>query len=351
MGETDPRLDPYDYRLPPEAIARTPPASRDGGRLLHSEGHLWTDGRIPDLLDAFAPGDLLIVNDTRVLSARMYGHRSSGGRVELLLLEPGPGPVSAMVRPSKKIREGEIIGLVSRTGEPTVHTACVGDVASGGARMVTLSSNPMDVMAECGHVPLPPYMSRDATLADETRYQTVFASEPGAVAAPTASLHLTPQMLDTLKARGVGVHHVTLHVGAGTFRNLRPEDLDSGVLHREWFRVPEDTARAIRTAKARGSRVTAVGTTVTRTLETAVGEDGQVCAGVGETTLFIRPGFNFRVVDRLLTNFHLPRTSLLMLVCAFGGRDHVMAGYAAAIERGYRFYSYGDAMLLRRGEQ
>ena len=351
MGDTDPRLDPYDYRLPPEAIARNPPACRDGGRLLFSKGRDWIDGLIPDLVSAFAPGDVLVVNDTRVLSARMYGHRSTGGRVELLLLEPGPGPVSAMIRPSKKVREGEVISLISRDGATTPHTVCVGAPTSGGARMVELSSDPMEVMAHCGHVPLPPYMSRAATEDDEARYQTVFADQPGAVAAPTASLHLTTELLAALKARGVEVHRVTLHVGAGTFRNLRPEDLDLGELHREWYRIPETTAAAVMAAKVRGSAVTAVGTTVTRTLETAAAVDGHVSAGSGETTLFIRPGFNFQIVDRLLTNFHLPRTSLLMLVCAFGGRDHVMAGYAAAVERGLRFYSYGDAMLLERGEQ
>jgi len=351
MGDNDPRLDPYDYRLPPDAIARTPPEHRDGGRMLHARDGAWVDAAIPDLLNMFAPGDVLVVNDTRVLNARMYGHRRTGGRVELLLLEPGPGPVSAMVRPGKKIREGEAISLVSRDGEPTGHTACVGGPAPGGARSVTLSADPLQVMSDCGHVPLPPYISRPATQADETRYQTVFADEPGAVAAPTASLHLTADMIDALRARGVEVHRVTLHVGAGTFRNLRSEDLDRGVLHREWYRVPEETASAVMAARTRGSMVTAVGTTVTRTLETAADEDGHVRCGTGETTLFIRPGFKFQVVDRLLTNFHLPRTSLLMLVCAFGGRDHVMAGYAAAIKRGFRFYSYGDAMLLERGAQ
>ena len=320
MGETDPRLEPYDYRLPPELIARHPPECRDGGRLLHSRDGQWIDGVIPDIVSAFAPGDVLVVNDTRVLSARMFGHRSTGGRVELLLLESGPGPILAMVRPSKKVRKGEIIALQSREGGPTVHTACVGGSTSGGGRWIELSAEPLTVMAECGHVPLPPYINRTATTVDEARYQTVFADEPGAVAAPTASLHLTTELIDALKARGVEVHRLTLHVGAGTFRNLRTEDLDSGMLHRECYRIPEETASAIMAAKRRGSTVTAVGTTVTRALETVARRDGRVCPGAGETRLFIRPGFEFRVVDRLLTNFHLPRTSLLMLVCAFGGR-------------------------------
>ena len=349
MGDIDPRLALYDYRLPPEAIARTPPPSRDGGRLLYRRGGCWVDGHIPDLVSTFNSGDVLVVNDTRVLSARMYGHRSTGGRVELLLLGPGPGAVSAMVRPSKKIAEGEVIQLVSRDGSPSAHSACVGPPTLGGARRVELSDDPLLVMAQCGHVPLPPYINRPATSDDEERYQTVFADEPGAVAAPTASLHLTTTLLDELKARGVEVHTVTLHVGAGTFRNLRSEDLDRGELHREWFRIPEQTAAAIAAARARGSSITAVGTTVTRTLETAAVEGGHVRVGSGETTLFIRPGFEFQVVDRLLTNFHLPRTSLLMLVCAFGGREQVMAGYDAAIARGLRFYSYGDAMLIDRG--
>jgi S-adenosylmethionine:tRNA ribosyltransferase-isomerase len=349
MGDNDPRLDPFDYRLPPEAIARTPPERRDGGRLLYTHGGRWTEGQVPDLVDVFSPGDVLVVNDTRVLSARMFGHRKSGGRVELLLLEPGPGPVSAMVRPGRKIGEGESISLLSRAGAPTSLTACVGGPTVGGARTVSLSADPLEVMALCGHVPLPPYMNREATESDEIRYQTVFADEPGAVAAPTASLHLTEDLLTTLQARGVEVHRVTLHVGAGTFRNLRSEDLDRGALHRESYRIPEETAAAIAAAKQRGSAVTAVGTTVTRTLESAASADGHVRHGAGETTLFIRPGFEFQVVDRLMTNFHLPRSSLLMLVCAFGGHDHVMAGYAKAVEGGLRFYSYGDAMLLDRG--
>ena len=210
------------------------------------------------------------------------------------------------------------------------------------------SHPPQEVMDACGRVPLPPYMDRAATPDDEERYQTVFAAAPGAVAAPTASLHLTESIFDELRRRGVHVHTITLHVGAGTFRNLRSEDLDSGALHQEWYSVPEETARSIREARQRGSTVTAVGTTVTRALESAALKTGSVVAGSGQTTLFIQPGFRFQVVDRLMTNFHLPRSSLLMLVCAFGGRDTVLSGYGEAVRRGYRFYSYGDAMLIHR---
>lgn len=350
MSEADSRLDPFDYRLPKEAIARFPPEQRDGGRLLMATEKGWVDGRISDLVQSFSSGDVLVVNDTRVLSARLYGCRQTGGRVEVLLLGTGDGSVPAMVRPSRKLSVGESIALFGRDGQPTDYTVTMGEVGTGGSRSVELSHPASEVMSACGRVPLPPYMERPATEADEERYQTVFAAVPGAVAAPTASLHLTPAILKALKSKGVGVHTITLHVGAGTFRNLRSEDLDRGALHSEWYEIPGDTAAAIQRARARGAKVTAVGTTVTRTLEASAQETGEVVAGSGRTCLFIKPGFSFQVVDRLMTNFHLPRSSLLMLVCAFGGRDTVLTGYSDAVNLGYRFYSYGDAMLIERGE-
>jgi len=346
MGDSDPRLDPFDYVLPDGAIARFPPTDRDGGRLLRGTGLGWVDGVIGDMVDGFSAGDVLVVNDTRVLSARIFGRRETGGRVEMLLLGLGPGPIPAMVRPSRKLAVGEVISVVDRDGDSTPYTATMGPAVRGGARQVELSHPAQVVMDTCGRVPLPPYMDRTATAEDEERYQTVFASAPGAVAAPTASLHLTAGLLGQLKAKGVKIHMITLHVGAGTFRNLRTEDLDRGALHEEWYSVPDDTAQAIREARARGAVVTAVGTTVTRALESSAMDTGRVVSGGGQTTLFIQPGFRFQVVDRLMTNFHLPRSSLLMLVCAFGGRDTVLAGYSEAVRRGYRFYSYGDAMLI-----
>jgi len=266
----------------------------------------------------------------------------------VLLLGAESRSISAMVRPSRKLKVGESIALFGRDGEPTHYAVTMGEIGGGGSRLVELSHPALEVMSACGSVPLPPYMERPATETDEERYQTVFASVPGAVAAPTASLHLTPTILNALKAKGVEIKTITLHVGAGTFRNLRSEDLGRGTLHSEWFEIPEETAAAIRQAREKGARVTAVGTTVTRTLEASAQATGEVEAGNGTTSLFIQPGFSFQVVDRLMTNFHLPRSSLLMLVCAFGGRDTVLTGYSEAVQLGYRFYSYGDAMLIDR---
>jgi S-adenosylmethionine:tRNA ribosyltransferase-isomerase len=350
MESTDPRIVEFDYDLPEELIARHPPEHRDGGRLLLSKSGQWSQLNIPDLLSQFRDGDVLVVNDTRVLQARIYGHRTTGGRVEILLMNGFENPVPAMVRPSRRLKRGEVIHLLDRSGERTDYTARIGDTLDDGQRVVMLSTDLMTVMTECGRVPLPPYMRRDAELSDEERYQTVFASNPGAIAAPTASLHLTTSMLASLREQGVVIVPITLHVGPGTFRNLRSEDLDRGRLHIEQFCIPKETRDAIGAACARGSRITAVGTTVTRCLESAADGIGGVHAGSGETGLFIQQGFKFQVIHRLLTNFHLPKTSLLMLVSAFGGREHVLAGYRQAIDSGFRFYSYGDAMFLEPSE-
>jgi S-adenosylmethionine:tRNA ribosyltransferase-isomerase len=346
MSSDDPRLAPYNFELPEGAIARFPPTKRDGGRLLSSEGGRWCDRQVTDLVDAFEPGEVLVVNNTRVLSARLYGHRSTGGSVEVLLLGGSGEQVFAMVRPARRLKKGETIELLDRDGGPSEHSVVLGPAESDGRRLVRCSTMAMTIMDACGVVPLPPYLERPATDADAERYQTVFADQPGAIAAPTASLHLSEAVVAGLREKGVLVETVTLHVGPGTFRNLRPEDLDRGRLHTEQFEVSHHTAGVINEARRVGARVTAVGTTVTRALESASDDDGQVRPGRGETDLFIQPGFQFQVVDRLMTNFHLPKSSLLMLVCAFGGREHVFAGYTSAIELGFRFYSYGDAMLL-----
>ncbi|MEC8191543.1 MAG: tRNA preQ1(34) S-adenosylmethionine ribosyltransferase-isomerase QueA [Myxococcota bacterium] len=346
MHEADARLAPFDYRLPDECIARFPPKKRDGGRLLVSDGGRWTPHSVADLADWFQSGDVLVVNDTRVLNARLFGRRATGGSVEFLVLDPSEDCAKAMVRPSKKIKVGEEIAVLTPSGEPSGHTIRVGQVDPNGHRHIHCSVAPMALMDAVGVLPLPPYFGRDAQPADAHRYQTVFASEAGAVAAPTASLHLTRELLQTLDHKGVEVLPLTLHVGAGTFRNLRPHELDSGVLHTEQYVIPDSTAAAINRAKAGGRRVTAVGTTVTRALEAAFLRSGVVQSGAAQTDLFIQAGHTFRVVDRLMTNFHLPRSSLLMLVCAFGGREHVLNGYDVAIRNGFRFYSYGDAMLL-----
>jgi S-adenosylmethionine:tRNA ribosyltransferase-isomerase len=346
MDADDPRLDAYDYTLPDGCVARYPPDRRDGGRMLLRDGDQWLDRAVTHLPLLFESGDILVVNDTKVLAARLYGRRATGGKVEILVLDFSTRTVSAMVRPGRKLKTGEVISLLNQSGAPSNFSAEVGELAADGRRTVRLSAPPMVVMDSCGHMPLPPYLERESTSADEDRYQTVFADKPGAVAAPTASLHLTQALVEEIQTRGAQVATVTLHVGPGTFRNLRSADLDRGALHVEQYIIPESTKRAIDACRIAGGRVTAVGTTVTRTLESAADGAGSVRSGAGETDLFIQPGYTFDVVDRLMTNFHLPRTSLLMLVSAFGGRESVLAGYADAISQGYRFYSYGDSMFL-----
>lgn len=331
-------LAPFQFVLPDERIARYPPEDRDGGRLLYlgdSLQHL----NVSDLSGVLKPGDLLIVNDTRVMAARLRAHRSSGGAVELLLLEPGPGPVLALVRPSRKLKPGERLAVGAGYAELL-------EQRPGGEWLVRCDPEPEQLMEALGEMPLPPYMGRAAEAGDRSRYQTVFAREIGAVAAPTAGLHLSERLMGELSARGIDLARITLHVGIGTFRPLRPEDLVAGRLHEERFHVPQSTVDAIRACRARGGRVVAVGTTSARALESATVDSDVPRPGAGVTGLFIREGYHFRCVDALFTNFHLPGSSLLMLVCAFGGRERVMAAYAEAIARDYRFYSYGDAMLL-----
>jgi S-adenosylmethionine:tRNA ribosyltransferase-isomerase len=341
------RLAPYDYELPPERIALRPTEARDGARLLVLEPTGFAESAIRALPDLLQQGDLLVVNNTRVLAARIHARRASGGAVELLLLEGEGVQVPALVKPGRKIKPGEVLEILDAEGAPVPGvSATVGHVQPDGRRQVALRPSPEVVMSAAGQVPLPPYIDRAPDEEDRVRYQTVFAEAPGAIAAPTAGLHLSSRILGELEAKGVQTAKITLHVGPGTFQNLRPEDLARGTLHAERCLIPEATAAAIEATRARGGRVVAVGTTVTRTLESRALPGGLVQAGAGATDLFIQPGHHFQVVDALLTNFHLPRTSLLMLVCAMGGRDLVMDAYAHAVASDFRFYSYGDAMFL-----
>jgi len=343
----DPRLAPFHYDLPEDRIARYPPDRRDGGRLLHLGPEVSQDRHVRDLAELLAPGDLLVVNDTRVLDARLATQRVTGGRVEVLLLGAGAGTVPAMVRPGRRLKVGERLAVLDAHGNEARGLGVVLEQRyADGTWLVRAEPDASTVMARAGVVPLPPYLGRVAGPEDQTRYQTVYAGPAGAVAAPTAGLHLSEPLLEALKRRGVELARVTLHVGVGTFRNLRPEDLDAGHLHAEWFRVPRETADAIDRVRARGGRVVAVGTTATRTLESRGDGAGGVRAGSGTTDLFIRPGHPWTVVDALLTNLHLPGSSLLMLACAFGGTARVMGAYRHAVASGYRFFSYGDAMLL-----
>lgn len=336
MSERDrlPELDPFDYALPEGSIATEPVAERDEARLL-VVGPPHAHRRVRELPEHLHPGDLLVVNDVRVHRARLRARRESGGAVEVLLAAPEDDAWTALVRPARRVRERE--RLRCGPGEVELERR-----HPDGSWRVRLWPDVDTLTAAAGEVPLPPYLRRAATAADTERYQTVYArgGEMRAAAAPTAGLHFTPRLLDALAARGVRIVAVTLEVGAGTFLPLDAQALRAGELHPERYQVPVETWEAVEAARAAGGRVVAVGTTAARVLESAAGP------GEGVTRLFIRPGHRFRRVDRLVTNFHLPRSSLLMLVGAFGGVDRVMEAYRVAVAEGYRFYSYGDAMLL-----
>jgi S-adenosylmethionine:tRNA ribosyltransferase-isomerase len=299
-----------------------------------------------DLPDLLAPGDLVVVNRSRVFPARLLGRRARGGEAEILLLrDRGEGRWEAMVRPGRHLRPGQRVTLDDDLSVVIESEALGGD----GRRRVRLLSKRRDVPAgleRCGHTPLPPYIRRPDRPADRDRYQTVYAREPGSVAAPTAGLHFTAAVLEGLKRRGVERAEIVLHVGPGTFRPVTADRIEDHVIDAEPFVVPEETAAAVAATRSRGGKIVAVGTTVVRVLETVATADGRIAAGEGETGLVIVPGFAFRVVDALITNFHLPRSSLLMLVSAFAGRERVLQAYADAVQAGYRFYSYGDAMLI-----
>jgi len=336
----------YDYALPPSAIAQAPLAERSDARLLALDRRTGARAHrgIRDLPELLRPGDLLVLNATRVVPARLRGAKPSGGRVEALLLGAmgPPGRFEALV----KIRRGVALGLRLRftRGERAADAEIAALLDHG--RVALQFDAGVDPYA-LGETPLPPYIARAAAdPRDAERYQTVFARTPGSVAAPTAGLHFTHALLEAIRARGIETAELILHVGIGTFRPLRDEDLAAGALHAERFELPAATARALADTRARGGRVVAVGTTSARVLETCADGAGGVVAGAGETQLLLAPGANFRVVDALLTNFHLPRSSLLLLVAAFAGREPVLAAYREAIALGYRFYSYGDAMLI-----
>lgn len=348
------QLSDFDYLLPPELVAQHPPPERRDARLLDArDAHAAAVTRhIADLPSLLDPGDLLVVNDTRVVKARLHGRKASGGAVEALVERIDAHDhrrVLAHLRSSKSPHAGQRLRFADAF-EAEV-TGRAGD--DGSLFALVFDDDAYALLERHGHVPLPPYIAR-AEGADETddarRYQTVFAAHPGAVAAPTASLHFDEALLAALAARGIGRTTVTLHVGAGTFLPVRGDDIAQHVMHRERYVVPQATVDAVAAARSRGGRVVAVGTTSLRALESAAIEGGgTLVASEGDTGLFIQPGFDFRVVDRLLTNFHLPKSTLLMLVSAFAGHARIRALYAQAIEERYRFFSYGDAMLLGRG--
>ncbi len=336
------QLSDFDFELPAELIAQQPAAQRSASRLLCVRGMERADRSFAALADLLAPGDLLVLNDTRVMAARLLGRKASGGQVEALV-ERVTGEREALVqlRASKPSRAGTRLHF-----DPDTEASVVARV--GEFYALRFDAPVLAVLERCGRIPLPPYITHAPGAADRERYQTVYARDPGSVAAPTAGLHFDDALFARLAARGVAHAFVTLHVGAGTFQPVRSEDLSTHRMHAERFTVPPDTAAAIQRTRAAGGRVVAVGTTSLRTLESVADETGAVRAGSGETHLFVTPGYRFRVVDRLITNFHLPRSTLLMLVSAFAGFAAMRAAYAHAVAERYRFFSYGDAMLLER---
>jgi len=344
------RLSDFDFELPRESIAQEPLGDRDASRLLTLDrtNDCLGDASFRDLPTLLRSGDLLVLNRSRVIPARLLGTLRGGGAAEILLIqERGGSPQArsweAFVRPGRRLRPGDFVSIADDLNVRIETRA----LAEDGRRRVCLESPDADAALErYGRMPLPPYVRRPATPADEDRYQTVFAREPGSVAAPTAGLHFTPGLLQRLKDRGVEITELLLHVGPGTFQPVKVDDVERHTVAPERFEIPDAAASAVRHARRRGSRVIAVGTTVVRTLETAALPDRTVAAGPGETDLVVLPGRPFYMVDALITNFHLPRSSLLLLVSAFAGRERVLAAYAEAIRRGFRFYSYGDAMLI-----
>ncbi|MEY2777488.1 MAG: hypothetical protein RLY30_1586 [Pseudomonadota bacterium] len=334
-------LSDFDFELPAELIAQSPASVRTGSRLLEvcPTGAI-QDHRFPDLLSLLSPDDLLVFNNSKVLRARLAAQKPTGGQVELLVERiTSSVTATAMMRASRKPAAGSSLrltdgSLVWLEGRDPVHE---------DRFLLRFEAPVLEVLDRLGELPLPPYIEHRPTAEDDARYQTVYAKTPGSVAAPTAGLHFDEALLAALAERGVQSASVTLHVGSGTFAPVKHEDLSQHVMHAEWCVLPEDTAEKIEATKSRGGRVVAVGTTSLRTLESLQG-----CAGERDTRLFITPGYRFNTVDRLITNFHLPKSTLMMLVSAFAGYDQIRKAYAHAIERRYRFFSYGDAMLLTR---
>jgi S-adenosylmethionine:tRNA ribosyltransferase-isomerase len=341
-------LSDFDFELPPELIAQHPAAERSASRLLDGRGPEPIDRVFRDLPDLLTAGDLLIFNNTQVIKARLYGQKATGGAVEALVERVLPGnEVWAHLRASKSPKPGSQLRFAQAFGAEVLGR-CGPDE---GMFHLRFSGDPLELLEQHGHVPLPPYITHTDDADDERRYQTVFASEPGAVAAPTAALHFDEALLNRLKAKGIQTAEVTLHVGAGTFQPVRTDKLAEHKMHSEWFNVPASTVEAIEATKAAGGRVISVGTTTLRALESAAlnAPDGHILqAGSRDTTIFITPGFQFKVVDVLVTNFHLPKSTLMMLVSALAGYEHVRQLYRHAIAQQYQFFSYGDAMLIQR---
>jgi len=339
------RLSDFDYELPPELIAQHPASERTASRLLHLDGRTGAiaDLAFRDMVRLLAPSDVLVVNDTRVIKARLDGRKDTGGEVEVLVERVlDHERALAQVRASKPPKAGRKIHFAG-----DVEAEVVGREDEFYELRFRGADSVLDVLSRQGTTPLPPYITHRPDEEDDARYQTVYAKVPGAVAAPTAGLHFDEALLAALREKGVTTAAITLHVGAGTFQPVRTDDVSKHVMHAEWYSLSRETVEAIARAKAAGGRVVAVGTTALRALESAAAS-GELKAGTGETRLFIVPGYRFRIVERLITNFHLPRSTLLMLVSAFAGAENIRRAYRHAVAERYRFFSYGDAMLLER---
>lgn len=357
------RTDDFDYTLPGELVAQTPVEPRDHARLLVIDRASGTvqHSRFYELGDYLNPGDLLVANESKVLPARLLGYKvGSGGKAEVLLLRPAPQPEEggteprvweALVSPGRRIQDGTALGFGDPMEGPYLEAQVIARTGLGG-RLLRFNQPPRPLLDRLGQMPLPPYIHE--TLSDPERYQTVYANTEGSVAAPTAGLHFTKGLIERLEGRGISFTTVVLHVGLDTFRPVHEEKIDEHPMHREWYELPSKTAEAINRAREQGGRVVAVGTTSVRVLETAARAQGRfpsrrldkVAASEGWSQLFIRPGYRFELVDAMITNFHLPRTTLLMLVSAFAGRDIILRSYEEAIRERYRFYSFGDATLI-----
>ena len=338
------RVDLFDFHLPQDRIALRPVRPRDSARLLAVEGRDISDHQFLELPDLLRSGDVLVFNDTKVIPAQLEGRRGEASIGATLHKREGPRDWQAFLRNARRARVGDTIDFGSGVG-----AFVAGKAADGSALLHFIGEEPVEVLLErAGRMPLPPYIAskRAADAEDRDDYQTMFAREEGAVAAPTAALHFTPRLLDQLDERGIGRETLTLHVGAGTFLPVKADDTDAHKMHAEWGRIDAATAKRLNTARAAGGRLIAVGTTSLRLLESAAGDDGTIHPYEGDTAIFITPGYRFEAIDGLITNFHLPRSTLFMLVSALMGLDVMKSAYAHAIEAGYRFYSYGDGSLL-----
>lgn len=337
------KLEEFNYELPKELIAQTPAEPRDSCRLmlLDKKTGAYEHHVFRDILDEIIPGDVFVFNNTKVIPARLWGRRSTGGRVEMLLLTPkGDDEWEVLVNPGKKALPGECI-----TFSDQVSCQVLEKTEFGGRRVRFQYSGDWDVLLDqIGEMPTPPYIHE--RLKDKDQYQTVYARYKGSAAAPTAGLHFTPALLEEMKQRGARLLFITLHVGIGTFRPVAEENIEDHEMHREWYTVPEDVAEEINRARAEGRRVIAVGTTSVRTLESA-GQSGSVTAGSHWTQLYIYPGYQWHIVDAIVTNFHLPESTLIMMMASFAGREHILAAYEEAVRQKYRFFSFGDAMFIR----